>query len=222
VSGNTPLPASSVTVNGQPALTYTDFTFASSNGFELADGLNIFTNIANNYNGSVSATNTTVSYLPASVSLSYDANGNLTDDGMRNFAYDDENELVSVWVANVWSNSFAYDGKNRRRITRRYIWSSATGNWQLTNEVHYVYDDNLVIQERDGNNNPQVTYTRGNDLSGSFQGAGGVGGLLARTDANGSTFYHADGNGNATGLMDGSQYMVARYLYDPFGKLIGK
>ena len=39
VSGNTPLPASRVTVNGQPAISYQDFTFASSNGLALADGV---------------------------------------------------------------------------------------------------------------------------------------------------------------------------------------
>jgi hypothetical protein len=49
VSGNTPAPASRVAVNGQPALAYADFTFASSNGFALTDGLNSFTNIATNY-----------------------------------------------------------------------------------------------------------------------------------------------------------------------------
>lgn len=42
---------------------------------------------------------------------------------------------------------------------------------------HKVYDGMLVIQERDTNNAPLVTYTRGNDLSGSPQDAGGIGGL---------------------------------------------
>jgi len=44
-----------------------------------------------------------------------------------------------------------------------------------------------VVQERDTNNNPVVTYTRGLDLSMGLSGAGGIGGMLARTDANGST-----------------------------------
>ena len=56
----------------------------------------------------------------------------------------------------------------------------------------------------------------------SLSGAGGIGGMLARTDTNGSTFYHADGNGNITALMDGNQNIVARYEYDGFGRLIGK
>jgi RHS repeat-associated protein len=67
-----------------------------------------------------------------------------------------------------------------------------------------------------------VTDTRGLDLSGSLGGAGGIGGLLARTDGNGSVFYHADRAGNITGLMDSQGNMTARYLYGPFGRLLGK
>ena len=48
------------------------------------------------------------------------------------------------------------------------------------------------------------------------------GGLLARTDTNGSTFYHADGSGNITALIDGSENIVARYAYNPFGKVIAQ
>ena len=59
------------------------------------------------------------------------------------------------------------------------------------------------------------------DLSGTSQGAGGIGGLLARTDANGSAFYHADGNGNITALVNGSGAVVAKYLYDNFGNTLG-
>jgi len=78
-----------------------------------------------------------------------------------------------------------------------------------------------VIQERNANNVPLVTYTRGLDLSGTASGAGGIGGLLARTDANGNSYYHTDGNGNVTALVNGSGTVVARYLYDSFGNPLG-
>src|SRR2546427_9099517 len=84
-----------------------------------------------------------------------------------------------------------------------------------------------VIQERDNNGNaPLVSYTRGTDLSGTFEGAGGIGGLLARShgysSGNWSThnFYHTDGNGNITYMINSSQSMVANYRYDPFGNVI--
>ncbi len=152
--------------------------------------------------------------------------------GERNFACDDQNELISVWQTNVWREDYVYDGKLRRRITRQFTWNGS--GWQLTNEVHYVYDGNVVIQERDQNNLPVVTYTRGVDLSGSLQGAGGIGGLLARTDMGrltvndplASAYYHADGNGNITALItdlrDTNQVLVAKYLYDSYGNLLAE
>ncbi|MEI7731571.1 MAG: RHS repeat-associated core domain-containing protein [Verrucomicrobiota bacterium] len=76
-----------------------------------------------------------------------------------------------------------------------------------------------------------LTYTRGLDLSGSSQGAGGIGGLLAKTDNSlmrrmgssalqASACYHADGNGNITMLVDALQNVVARYQYDPYGNTL--
>ncbi|HEY5911153.1 MAG TPA: RHS repeat-associated core domain-containing protein [Verrucomicrobiae bacterium] len=92
--------------------------------------------------------------------------------------------------------------------------------------TRYLYDGKRVIQERDGNNTPTVTYTRGKDLSGSLEGAGGIGGLLARSHGYSGgawsthNFYHADGNGNVTYMINSSQAMVATYKYDPYGRTI--
>jgi RHS repeat-associated protein len=85
-----------------------------------------------------------------------------------------------------------------------------------------------VIQERNGSNVPQVTYTRGSDLSGTLEGAGGIGGLLARSSGySGGTgswstnhYYYADGNGNVTYVATSSQGLAASYRYDPFGNTI--
>jgi RHS repeat-associated protein len=100
-----------------------------------------------------------------------------------------------------------------------------------------VYDGNLVFQERYFTPQlstliPQqaITYTRGRDLSGTLEGAGGIGGLLARTDnglfaigAPGAhAYYHADGNGNVTCLINANQVIVAHYLYDPYGNILSQ
>ncbi len=221
VSGATPAPATSLTVNGVAANTYSDFTFASATN-TLANGSNTFTVIAQDIHGT-SVTNTLAVNLSNSVSFQYDGNGNLTNDGTRSFLYDVENQLTNVFVPNAWRVDFVYDGLRRRRITSDYTWQS--GSWgSPTNQILYIYDGNLVLQERQSNSTAQVTvtYTRGTDLSGHFQGAGGIGGLLARTDSNGSTFYHADGNGNVTALIDTNENVVARYLYDPFGRVLAQ
>ncbi|HTV41864.1 MAG TPA: RHS repeat-associated core domain-containing protein [Candidatus Sulfotelmatobacter sp.] len=218
VSGATPAPATNILVNGQAAQTYGDFTFARTN-ISLISGNNTFTNVAQNVYG-VTITNTFTINLPSSVTLNYDNNGNLTNDGTRAFGYDSENQLTNITVTGQWRSDFIYDGLNRRRIVRDYAWNGS--GWTETNEIHYVYDGDLVIQERDTNNNVLATFTRGLDLSGDLWDAGGIGGLLARTDTNGSTFYHSDGAGNVTALMDSEEDIVARYLYNPFGKLLGQ
>jgi YD repeat-containing protein len=181
VMGGTTSAATNVTVNGLPTVLQMDTIDWSTfykDGFTLVNGANTFTALAQDAVGR-RATNTVTVNLPASVGFVYDANGNLTSDGLRAFDYDDENQLIRVTVTNQWKSDFAYDGKMRRRIRNEYTWTNSA--WLKTNEVHYIYDGNLVIQERNSNNVPQVTYTRGLDLSGSFEGAGGIGGLLART-----------------------------------------
>ena len=165
VTGATPVPATNITINTVPAQTYGDFTFAGGSN-TLANGANTFTIIAQNPYG-VAATNTLSLNLYTNVTLQYDANGNLINDGTRVFSYDAENQLTNVYATNAWRVGFVYDGLNRRRIAREYTWQSS--NWVETNEIHYICDGLLVIQERDTNNNPQVTYTRGLDLSLSRQ-----------------------------------------------------
>src|ERR1051325_7055200 len=157
--------------------------------------------------------------LPQSVNLQFDTNGNLTNDGTRFFVYDAENLLTNVYVPGAWKTEFVYDGFGRRRIAKDYAWS---GGWVKTNETRYIFDGMLPIEERDSNNVAQVTYTRGLDFSSSIGGAGGIGGLLARTDANGSAYYHADGAGNVTAVMGANGDLLARYLYNPFGKIVGQ
>ena len=70
--------------------------------------------------------------LPASASYTYDANGNLLSDGNRCFAYDDENQLVSVWVTNAWRSDFVYDGRMRRRQRSS---TPGTSAWVKTSTV---------------------------------------------------------------------------------------
>jgi RHS repeat-associated protein len=172
----------------------------------------------------------------------FDDNGNVTYSAgnSRGYSYDDENRLVNWYYYDGGYNGngqptspadlrseFVYDGLGRLRKRVEY---AATSNypysWVVSSETRYVYDGRLVIQERNGSNTPTVSYTRGVDLSGSFQVAGGIGGLLARSHGysggNWSThnYYHADGGGNVTYIINASQAMVAIYKYDPYGKTL--
>jgi RHS repeat-associated protein len=202
--------------------------------YDAAWNLNDRTN-----NGAITAFNVDVDNqltTEAGLNCTYDANGNLTQVGDRfgmstvNYVYDDENRLVEVYTNSAptgptggggpWDSLFTYDGLGRLRQRQEYV------NGGLTATVEYVYDGNRVIEERDGNNNPTVAYTRGSDLSSTFEGAGGIGGLLARSDQfslgnfTRHNYYFADGNGNITYMTAANQGAVASYRYDPFGNTI--
>jgi RHS repeat-associated protein len=226
VAGAATPSATNVTVKangdgGQVATLYADKTFVRTN-VSLLGGNNTFSAEAADALGRKD-TNTVTVNLPASVSCTYDLNGNLTSDGYRAFAYDDADQLTAVQVANVWRSEFVYDAFGRRRIRREKVWKNS--QWLVAAEVRYVYDGMLVIQERDANNVPTVSYTRGRDFGGERQTAGGIGGLLALTQPSAFSpqhfYYHSDGNGNVTSLLDSHQTVAARYQYDPFGNLLG-
>lgn len=173
---------------------------------------------------------------------SYDRRGNLT---LRSFsvgqpwvywsyAYDAENQLTSVTTDTAYTPAynrfkveFTYDGQGRLRVKKDYVWSG--GGWYGSGgETRYLYDGMLVIQDRDGGGTPLVAYTRGRDLSGGYAGAGGIGGLLARSHGYSSGtwsshhFYHADGNGNVTALASSAGALQASYKYDPYGRYRGQ
>ena len=173
-------------------------------------------------------------------SRSYDANGNYTGGsngtvGAFTYLYDDENQLVSIATDAVytptgsrWKTDFTYDGRGRLRKRVDSTWNTGTSAWQVSGESRYVYDGMLLLQERSSGNLPLVSYTRGLDLSGSLAGAGGIGGLLGRSVHSATTpyplstsaFYHADGNGNVTALVDGAGTLQATYKYDPYGRTL--
>ena len=159
--------------------------------------------------------------------FTYDYNGNLTAMGggaMTSATYDDENRLSALEYTGTWRFEFTYDGISRLRKRVDYAWSAG---WVLSAETRYVYDGWRVIQERNSANTPTVSYTRGWDLGAGFEAAGGIGGLLARSHgySGGSwtthNYYHADGNGNVTYLVDATQALAASYRYDPYGRTLG-
>ncbi len=152
----------------------------------------------------------------------YDADGNMTSDGTGNtYVYDEENRLVEVDTPNnasIAKTVSVYDGLSRRVEKRTY---SPGGTLLAT--TRYLYDGLVPVAEYDSSNSLTVSYTRGLDLSGTMQGAGGIGGLLALTQAAGNSYsYFADGNGNIVDLTDAYGASAAHYEYDPFGNIVAQ
>ena len=141
--------------------------------------------------------------------FTYDNDGNLLTDGKFTYTWDAENRLVKAETSDT-RIEFTYDYMGRRTNKKLYI------NNVLTTETKFTYDGWNLAAEYDASNTLINSYLWGEDLSGSLQGAGGVGGLLAVNNY----LPIFDGNGNITTYLDNSGNVVATYQYDPFGKII--
>ncbi len=116
---------------------------------------------------------------------------------------------------------FEYDYKNRR--VGKKVYSYTADSWPLDSTITFVYDGWNLIRETtttDAGNSTDY-YVWGLDLSGSLQGAGGIGGLLMRDTGSGSSLYLYDANGNVGQLVDAADGAIAaHYEYGSFGKLL--
>ncbi len=167
-------------------------------------------------------------FLPPAVqSFAYDEDGNLTSDGIWDYAWDAENRLVRMSATAVsvaagrpaLTLSFQYDHLGRR--VRKEVRSGA--GLTPVSERRYVYDGWNVVAELDGTAAIRRTFAWGLDLNGGVGTAGGVGGLLQIHDAAaGKTLLPAfDGNGNVTVLLNADTGAIeASYEYSPFGEVL--
>jgi RHS repeat-associated protein len=168
---------------------------------------------------------------PASESLGYDTDGNLTGDSAWAYQYDAENHLVSMTTTGyafaapgaVQTITFAYDYLGRR--ARKTV----TLNGTIVSDHKYVYHGWLLIADLNVQSSAfsvQRSYVWGLDASGtSLDGAGGVGGLVLETVETSSTLtpygVAFDGNGNVAALVNtANNAFGAIYEYDPYGQLM--
>ena len=161
--------------------------------------------------------------------FSYDADGNLTNDGTWTLTWDAENRskkftAFGAVAGTTFGLASTYDYLGRR-IQKDSFHTSTLPMTNWANTYKIVYDGWNPIAVLDADNNLLYSFMWGTDLSGTMQGAGGVGGLLAMTDyldKDPATYFYAyDGNGNVLALVsaaDGS--VAAQYEYGPFGELI--
>lgn len=165
--------------------------------------------------------------------LYYDHDGNVAADGRWAYTWDGENRLVQM---EAWEDlpararkklAFTYDWMGRRTGKTVWHWNTSTNGYEQVSSERFAYDGWNLIASLDKAQNPstpllQRSFLWGSDLSGSLDGAGGVGGLLLITDEELITahFPAYDGNGNVTALVDTSGATTATYEYSPFGGLL--
>jgi RHS repeat-associated protein len=116
--------------------------------------------------------------------------------------------------------SFEYDAKSRR--IGKKLWNNLTFNGTPALEQKFVYDGWNLIGVLNSLFALQTSFYWGTDLSGSMQGAGGVGGLLELNDSvSGVHFVAYDGNGDVSALVKAADGTVsAMYEYGPFGEVL--
>ena len=131
-----------------------------------------------------------------SQTLTYDANGNLTNDGINTYAWDARNHMNSI-TGGV-AAGFQYDPIGRR--TLRTINSATT---------QFLYDGPNPVQELDGSSPPNVT---ANLLTGR-----GIDQYFTRTDSTGARNFLSDMLDSTIALADSSGTFQTQYSYDPFG-----
>jgi RHS repeat-associated protein len=214
--------SNSITVNGATAYRKGEY-FRQQLGVANGNGP-VWTNVTVN-KANTASVNGNVFVPKTPEPFTYDADGNLLGDGRWNYSWDAENRLVAM-AANTTvgpqiSLAFQYDWQGRRILKQ----VSASG--VCTNSTASVYDQWNLIAELNTLNAPAAptlyrSYLWGLDLSGSLQGAGGVGGLLEINDpTNGVHFAAYDGNGNVACLCSAANGAgSAVYEYGPFGEPI--
>ena len=227
-------PNATVTVNNQRAGRQGDYFWADLgvDNTGAARWLSL-TNLAVLNNGSnpdLIATNLGNRFVARTPELfSYDADGNLTNDGRFSYVWDAENRLTSLTsqadapAASQVKLEFAYDYGSRR--VQKLVSTHNGTAWVPVSTNKFVYDGWNLIAILNPQSSILQSFTWGLDLSGSLHGAGGVGGLLSLTVAAGTNagtyFYGHDGNGNVAALINSADgTATARYEYDPFGQVL--
>ena len=228
-----------IAVDGQAATTFEEGQWTAKN-LTAPEGDTTLTVTRTATDQTTTQVQTTVTRPAATTAYTHDLNGNMQGDGPWTYTWNDENRMVSAEESpNVGGGSsrrllFSYDGQGRRRTKRSHTWDPQTETWVLNTETTYTWDNWLIIREvtTDHTVAPATTqsrtHTRALDLSGSLEGAGGIGGLLSVSvsspttpDTRHSTLFLYDGNGNVTDLVDPiTADPVAHYEYSPFGRTL--
>ncbi len=131
--------------------------------------------------------------------LTYDQNGNLTNDSRRQYLYDAYGRLRRVLdsTGDVEIVRFEYDALGRRVI------ETASGQ---TEEFIYDGDDIVIVFDGTGAVNREYVHSDVPDHP-----------ILLRLGGDQDLYYQVDGLGSVIALTDASGAVVERYEYDPFG-----
>jgi hypothetical protein len=180
---------------------------ASTSAFDIVEHVDHFTVDTNGY---------------ANETLTYDAAGNLTYDGVEAYTYDAWNRLISVTHAyrddggilhtGKVFETMSYDGQGRRIV------KAINGTGQFDCTYHYYYDQSKVIETRNGSNQTLKQQVWG------IQYVDELLQIAVNTDPTADNTCEAlywamqDANWNVLGIVDSTGMLVERYEYTPYGR----
>jgi len=170
------------------SLTYT--YDAAGNRINLARANSAATNLPAAVQAAYDAANEQIQFSTAT--LTYDANGNLTNDGTNTYTFDARNRLTAI--SGGVSASFSYDALGRR--------ISKTANGGTTS---YLYDGKNIVQESGASG--IANYLRSLTIDEPF---------VRQSSSN--EFYHADALGTVLSLTGQTGAVQTSYNYEAFGK----
>lgn len=150
------------------------------------------------------------------VTFAYDANGNLTDDGMQHYTYDAQNRLISVQSSVLSASSaeniraeFFYDARNRC-VLRKFYSLGSQGQWILNNADSraLTYDTRWnLLAERTLNGTQVGKYIHGSRTDE----------ILVSNLGSQILYPLADGLGSTVALSDQQGSINARFRYTAYG-----
>lgn len=168
--------------------------------------------------------------LPASDNYTGNALNQYTVVGSLNLAFDDDGNMISgpLPVVPDVNSQLSWDAENRVSSTTvngtgaQYLYDALSrriAKISGTTIESTIYNGWNVIADYTNHNLSKI-YMWGADLSGTAQGAGGVGGLLAVKSGTGSFYPTYDGNGNVSEYLGGTGSIAAHFEYDAFGRTV--
>jgi RHS repeat-associated protein len=128
---------------------------------------------------------------------SYDAAGNVTDDGQRTYTWDAAHRLISITDKTTSHLSqFTYDGFSRLTVRKEYTSADATPT-----ETHYLWCGDQICQTRDASDTITARYYSQGELQG-----------------NGALYYNTNHLGSVLGLLDAQGKSLGQTSYGPYGE----